>query len=167
MARIPRRILATRRDLQSLGLQSLGLQWTPSLRWYVNLVSSEIVILIMIIIAIIHGHSLFSPLLVIITMPFNNILRKFAEGNKFTKSQTHKKKSTTSYTWVISRYLPKNKSTGDSDTKNKNIQPRYRNGILHRKMCYDHNEKWEKINNGRKKTSKLEKNQNAWREEEL
>ena len=34
------------------------------------------------------------------------------------------------------------KKIGDSNTNNKDIQSRYRNGILHRKMCYAYYEKW-------------------------
>ena len=56
------------------------------------------------------------------------------------------------------------KKIRDSDANNKNIQPDYRNGILHRKMCHaNNNEKWEKTNNGRNRTAKSRKNQNALR----
>ena len=43
----------------------------------------------------------------------------------------------------------KKKGIGNSDTNNKNIQPRYRNKIWHQKMCHAHNEKWKKRNDGR------------------
>ena len=44
---------------------------------------------------------------------------------------------TTSY---LQKRKKKTKITGDSDTKNKNIQQRYRNEIWHRKMFHADNE---------------------------
>ena len=63
--------------------------------------------------------------------------------------------------------MQKLKRIGFSDTNNKNIQPGYWDGIWHRKMWHAHNKKWEKTNNGRNKTAKSRKNQNAWRKGKL
>ena len=43
----------------------------------------------------------------------------------------------------IKVFAKKKQETGDPDTNNKNIQPRYRNGIWHRKMYHTDKEKWE------------------------
>ena len=51
------------------------------------------------------------------------------------------------------------KKIGDSNTNNKNIQSGYWNGILHRKMHQDNNEKLKKTNNRRNRTAKSRKNQ--------
>ena len=50
---------------------------------------------------------------------------------------------------------------------NKNIQQEYKNGILHGKMSYAENEKWEKRNKGRNRTTTFRKLQNSWREGQL
>ena len=42
------------------------------------------------------------------------------------------------------------------------IQSRYRNGIWHRKMRHDNNEKWQMTHNGRSRTTKSNSNQNTW-----
>ena len=52
--------------------------------------------------------------------------------------------------------MQKCKRTRDPDTNNKNIQPEYRNGIWHWKMCLAHNEKWEKRNNWKNRTTNQE-----------
>ena len=54
------------------------------------------------------------------------------------------------------------KIIGDSDTTIKKIQSGYRNGIWHRKMCHDQNEKREKTINRWDRTAKSRKNQNDW-----
>ena len=52
-------------------------------------------------------------------------------------------------------------------TNRKNIQPGYRDGIWHRKMRHVHNEKLEKRNNRRNRTTKSGKNLNAGRKGKL
>ena len=47
----------------------------------------------------------------------------------------------------------KEKKNWKPDTNNKNIQPGYKNEILHGKICYADNENWEKRNNGRRRTT--------------
>ena len=44
----------------------------------------------------------------------------------------------------IKLFAKSEKKNGDSDTNNKNIQPGYRNGICHEKMCLTDYEKWGK-----------------------
>ena len=59
------------------------------------------------------------------------------------------------------------KRTGNPDTDNRNIQPRFCNKIWHWKMCNVDNGKWEKRNDRRNKTTKSRKRQNARREGKL
>ena len=56
------------------------------------------------------------------------------------------------------------KQTWDLDTNNTNMLPGNRNRIRYRKMCHADNERCEKTNNGRNRSAKSGKNQNAWRE---
>ena len=59
----------------------------------------------------------------------------------------------------MTSYLQMMKKELVTDTSNKNIQIAYRNGILHRKMSYDPNEKLEKTNKKNNKTEKCAKQQ--------
>ena len=63
--------------------------------------------------------------------------------------------------------MPKIKRIGDYDTNNKNIQPGYRNGISHRKICHTYKETWGKRNNGTYRTTKRGKYQKSWRKWKL
>ena len=65
------------------------------------------------------------------------------------------------------KLLTRNKKELDSDTSHKNIQQGYTNRIWLRKMCLSHNEKGEKTNNGRNRTTKSRKSQNARRKGNL
>ena len=57
--------------------------------------------------------------------------------------------------------------TGKLDKNDKKIQPGYRNGIRHWKVCHDDIGNWEKRNNRRNRNAKSGKCQNAWVEENL
>ena len=97
-------------------------------------------------------------LFVIVMMPLNYMLRKCTGGDKFTKSQEK----------INLLMLAKNKKRfEDSDANNKNIQPGYRDGIWHRKMCQALYVKRKKINNRRKRTAKSRKYHIVWREGKL
>ena len=78
--------------------------------------------------------------------------------------QNPKKRLISICTWITSSCLQKKKKNykiEEFDTNNKNIQPRYWNGIWHRKICDVHNEKWEKGNNGTNIIAKSSKSQNG------
>ena len=64
------------------------------------------------------------------------------------------------------KMLAENEKELETDRNNKNIQPGYRNGILHRKICQSHDENWIKINNGRNRSAKTKKNQKKMKIEE-
>ena len=52
------------------------------------------------------------------------------------------------------KVFSKIKRTGDPDTKKRNMQPRYMNGIWHRKMCHANNEGLEKTSSTKNITAK-------------
>ena len=54
------------------------------------------------------------------------------------------------------------KNEKELETLIQTIEPGYRNGIWHRKMCHVDNEKWKKRKNRRNRTVKSRKNQNVW-----
>ena len=68
---------------------------------------------------------------------------------------------------MASNCLQKMKRIKDSNTSNKDILSGYRIGIWHRKMCHSYKKKCEKRDNGRNRTAKSRKNQNARRKENL
>ena len=43
------------------------------------------------------------------------------------------------------------------------MEPKYSNGISHGNLCYAHEEKLKKTNNGRNRKAKSRKIQNRWR----
>ena len=63
----------------------------------------------------------------------------------------------------IKLFAKKLKRNGNSNTDNANIYSGYRDRIWHGKMCHVNNEKRETTNDGRNRTSKRRKNQNAQR----
>ena len=65
------------------------------------------------------------------------------------------------------KLLAKNSKELETDTNNKTIQPGYRGGIWHRKVCHTHYEKWKNTNNRRNRNAKSRKNQNVWRKGKL
>ena len=84
-----------------------------------------------------------------------------------TNLQNHKKRLIILCTWQHQAICKNWKRIGGSDTNNKNIQPRYRNGIWHRKMCHAYNENWIKRNNRMNRNAKSGKNQNIWKKGKL
>ena len=79
----------------------------------------------------IFGKELLSPLqYVIARMPLNYVIRKCKKGYKYIH---HKKIYHLTYKDDIKMFAKKKHKTktGDSDTNNKNIQPRYRKGVWH------------------------------------
>ena len=106
-----------------------------------------------------------SPLLfVIVMMPLNHILRKCIGNPKFTKSQ--EKINPLMYIDDIKPFA-KNEKELETTTDNMAIQSGYMNGIWLRKMCSAYNQKRERTDNGRNRTVKSRKNQNAWRKGNL
>ena len=86
-------------------------------------------------------------------------------GYKFTKTQ--EKINHPMYKNEIMLFAEKENNWRASDANNKNIQPKCMNGIWHRKVCNNHNEKWKVTNNGRNRTAKSRKNQNFRRKGKL
>ena len=70
-------------------------------------------------------------------------------------------------TWTKSNCLPKNERIGNSNRNCENIQPRYKNGIWHRKMHHASHEKRQTTHDGRSRTTKSNNNQNARRKGNL
>ena len=95
-------------------------------------------------------------------LPLDYVFRKWIGTRNL---QNHKKKLITLCIWMISSYLQKMKQK-DSDTTNRNIQPRYRNRIWHWKMRHAHGKEWKR-HNGKNRTAKSKKHQNVWRKEKL
>ena len=84
--------------------------------------------------------------------------RKCTGGCKLHKSQEE----------IINlMYMDDIKRIRNPNTGSEDMQWRYRDGIWHRKICHADNKKRETTINGRNRTTKSRKNQNAQRKENL
>ena len=113
---------------------------------------------------IFQGDALTPLLFVIAMMPLNHIHRQCSG-----KYKLHKLQEKINYLIHMKdiKLFAKKEGTGNPNTGSDNKQSGYRDGIWHRKMHHANNEKRKTTHDGRNRTTKSRKNQNARRKGNL